>query len=207
MLTTKELIDWDKVISNLINSQGSMRHIDQTIDQNKTDIKSYHELIKKGFAPEQFSRTPFFNMVKNWNDSGYNFKNINFKNYYPTLEQYAPDSHFSKSIVETFQNIVNIPVQECWISKVDPFTSVPFHIDEYDGENTWVNKQNKKLVRYIAFIDKPISNQIFIVGDVYYENIDQHTIVKWKSTRETHALINCSDKPNFLFHFLGFEHD
>jgi hypothetical protein len=204
MLTTEGSIDWDSLILNLTISQGAIRHIDQTIDEKKTNIKSYHELIKKGFVPEQFSRTPFFNMVKNWRECGYNFKNINFKNYYPNLDQYV-SSHFSKSIVETFQNIVNMTVQECWVSKVDPFTSVPFHIDEYDGEEMWINKQNKKLVRYTVFIDKPINNQIFIVGDIYYENIEQHTIIKWQSTKETHALINCSNKPNFLFHFLGFE--
>lgn len=205
MLTTKGLIDWDSVISKLINVDGSTRHINQTIDETKTNVKSYSKLINSGLTPQQFSRTPFFNMVKDWADSGYNFENITFENYYPDLDRYSSEFHFSKSIVESFQSSINLDVQECWISKVNAFTSVPFHKDEYDQEDVWINKQNKKLVRYMVFIDKPIDNQIFIVGNTYYENIEQHTVVKWNSTKETHALVNCSNKPNFLFHFLGFE--
>lgn len=205
MLTTKGLIDWDAIVSKLITANGSIRHIDQTIDETKTSAKAYSELIKNSLVPEQFARSPFFHMVKDWAEARYNFKNITFENYYPNLERYWPEFHFSKSIVESFQRYINLEVEECWISKVNPFTSVPFHKDEYDQEDTWVNKQNKKLSRYMVFIDKPHKNQLLIVGNTYYENTTQHTVIKWNSTKETHALINCSRIPHFLFHYLGFE--
>ena len=54
------------------------------------------------------------------------------------------------------------------------------------------------------FIDDPIPDQIFIVGDQQFENIPKHQIAKWPSIKESHSLQNNSDKPNFLFHFLGF---
>ncbi len=205
MLTTSGIIDWNQLISMLLRIPGSTRHIDQTIDPNKTHYRSYHDLINRGYLPHMFARPAFVDMVKNWYSSNYNFKNITFENYYPALDQYLPNSHFSEFVVNKFESIIGLSVQECWISRVDPFTSVPIHRDEYDKEWVWINEENKKLYRYTVFIDRPIKKQIFIIGDNHYENIDQHTIVKWSNFKDYHALVNCSDSPNFLFHFLGFE--
>lgn len=200
MLTTNGVIDWDSVIKDILENPGSLRHIDQTIDNSKTNLQTYNDLIRENKLPYEYARTPFVIMVKDWYQAGYNFKNITFQNYYP-------GEHFSVDIVEKFENIIGLSAQECWISRVSPFSSVPFHSDEYDKEITWVSKENKKLSRYMVFIDKPVEKQIFVVGNAYYENVSQHTVIKWNSTKDIHALINCSNRDNLLFHFLGFKND
>jgi hypothetical protein len=197
MLSTNGLINWDSIIEEILVKQGSIRHIDQTIDDNKTNLRTYNDLIKEKKIPYEYSRKPFINMVKGFYQAKYDFKKITFQNYYPR-------DHFSNIIIKDFEKIVNVSVQESWISKVDPYQSVPFHSDEYDKEIEW---NQKKLVRYMAFITEPIKKQVFVVGDTYYENVEKHTIVKWSTPKDTHALINCSDRPNFLFHFLGYEND
>jgi hypothetical protein len=197
MLSTNGLINWDFIIEEILVKQGSIRHIDQTIDDNKTNVRTYDDLIKEKKIPYEYARKPFINMVKGFYEAKYNFKNITFQNYYPK-------DHFSDRIIKDFEKIVNISVQESWISKVDPYQSVPFHSDEYDKEIEW---NQKKLVRYVAFITEPIKKQVFVVGDNYYENIEKHTIIKWSTPKDIHALINCSNQPNFLFHFLGYEND
>jgi hypothetical protein len=83
---------------------------------------------------------------------------------------------------------------------------VPFHRDEYDQEFNGTVK-NRELVRFMVFIDKPIENQIFMIDDFHFENIEQHTIMKWDSDKSLHALVNCSPRINFLFHFLGYKID
>jgi hypothetical protein len=204
MLTTEGIIDWNAVISDLKNISGSIRHVDQTIDHKKTNLKTYKEIIDAGLIPYEFARLPFVEMVKNYYDNNLDFAAIGFENYYPNLDQYLLDSHFSKTIVEKIEILLNLKVQECWISCVEPNCTIPFHKDEFDDELKWVTLENKTLVRYTVFIDDPIPDQIFIVGDQRFENIPKHRIVKWPSIKELHSLQNHSDKPNFLFHFLGF---
>ena len=204
MLTTNGLINWESIISNLATVHGSIRHIDQTIDPTKTNLQTYQEIINKGLLPFEFSRTPFVEMVKNYFDQGLDFTKITFQNFYPDIEQYNSENHFSKSIVDKFENLIGCSVQECWISKVDAYSTIPFHKDEFDQEKTWIELEKKNLVRYMVFIDNPIKDQIFIVGDNRYENVPKHTVVKWPTTKELHSLINNSNRPNYIFHFLGY---
>lgn len=204
MFTTLEIIDWDAVILNLKDIDGSVRHVDQTIDDKKTNFKTYQDIIDQGLVPYEYARDPFIEMIKNYYTQGVNFSAITFQNYYPSLDQYSPNTHFSKDIVRQIETLLNLKVQECWISRVAPNSSVPFHKDEFDNEVIWIDKEKKSLVRYIIFIDEPIQNQIFIVGDTRYENVKKHTIIKWNTTKELHSLINNSDRSNFLFHFLGY---
>jgi len=203
MITTLGLIDWSEIISNLKTKNGSLRHVDQTIDNNKTNLKTYSEIINLGLVPWEFSREPFKEMVKNYYQNNLDFSKIQFQNYYPDLQQY-PEKHFTKNIVEIFENIVGQQVQECWISKVDADCTVPFHKDEFDKEQEWISKENKNLSRYMVFIDVPIKDQTFYVGSETYEMIPTHTIVKWPTTKESHSLVNRSNQPNFIFHFLGY---
>jgi hypothetical protein len=204
--TTNGIVDWDCLIKSLYDIPGSARFINDTIDSSKTDIRSYQEIKNSGLDPHEYARPAFKNMVKNWVDSGYNFNEIMFENYYPDLPQYQYDeTHFSKKIIKDFEKLIGYTVYETWISRVDRFSLVPFHRDEYDKEQTWLEKEKKTLERFMVFIDKPIKKQIFLVDNYHFENIDQHTIIKWPTDKSVHTLINCSDEPNFLFHFLGYK--
>jgi len=204
MITTDGIINWDDIIQSLDSKTGSIRHVDQTIDTEKTELRTYQEIIDKGLLPFEFSRTPFAEMVKNYFDQGLDFTKITFQNFYPNLEQYNSENHFSKSIVDKFESLVGHSVQECWISRVDAYSTIPFHKDEFDQEKTWIELEKKNLVRYMVFIDDPVQDQIFIVGDNKYENVSKHTVVKWPTTKELHSLINNSNRPNYIFHFLGY---
>jgi hypothetical protein len=204
MLTTEEIIDWNALILDLKNISGMTRHVDQTIDDKKTSHTRYKDIIDQGLIPYEYARLPFVEMIKNYYDQQIDFSTITFQNYYPDLDQYLPNCHFSKTIVEKIETLLNLKVQECWISCVAPNCTIPFHKDEFDNELTWIEKEKKSLVRYVIFIDEPINGQTFIVGNVRYENIKTHTIIKWDTTKEKHSLINNSKKPNFLFHFLGY---
>ena len=207
MLTTEGIIDWNAVISDLKNIAGSIRHVDQTIDHKKTNLKTYKEIVDAGLIPYEFARLPFVEMVKNYYDNNLDFTTIGFENYYPDLDQYLTDSHFSKTIVEKIETLLNLKVQECWISCVAPNCTIPFHKDEFDNELIWVEKEKKSLVRYVIFIDESVHGQTFIIGNTHYKNVSPHTIIKWDTTKEEHSLINSSDRPNFLFHFLGYTYE
>lgn len=204
MITTEEIVDWNAIISDLKNSSGLTRHVDQTIDNKKTNYTRYQDIIDQGLIPYEYARLPFVEMIKNYQDQNVDFSSITFQNYYPELDQYLPNSHFSKTIVEKIEILLNLKVQECWISRVAPKCTIPFHKDEFDNEIEWIKKERKTLVRYVIFIDDPIDDQTFIIGNTQYKNIKAHTIVRWNTTKEKHSLINNSSKPNFLFHFLGY---
>lgn len=203
-VSTKGIIDWDSVIKQISNVTGSVRSPNDTIDSNKTDFKTYNEIIAAGRNPHDYVRPAFVEMIRNLIESGYDLDTVVFENYYPDLKQYSPNTHFSKEAVEDFQNLVGYEIRDCWISKVYPYSIVPFHKDEYDQEYNEIDSK-KDLVRFMVYIDKPIKNQIFIIDDCFLEDIDQHTVIKWNSDKSTHAFINCSPYDNFLFHFLGYK--
>lgn len=204
-ISTEGLINWDDVINHISGFNGSVRTPNHTIDDEKTDIQSYNEIIKSGEVPHEFARPAFSEMIRNMIESGHDIDCIEFQNYYPDFDRYAPDAHFSKKVVKEFQDLVGgYELRDCWISKVYPYTVVPFHRDEYDEEYQ-ESGPKKHLVRFMVFIDKPIPNQIFVIDDSYFENVDQHTVIKWTSDKSLHSLINCSPRANFLFHFLGYK--
>lgn len=204
-ISTKDIIDWDSIIKQISKVTGSVRTPNDTIDDEKTDLKSYNEIIKKGGIPHEFARPAFVGMIKSMIESGCDLDSIEFQNYYPDFDRYAPETHFSKKAVEDFQELIgNYELRDCWISKVYPYTVVPFHRDEYDEEYQ-ESGIKKDLVRFMVFIDRSIPNQIFVIDDSYYENIEQHTIMKWSSDKSLHAVVNCSSEINYLFHFLGYK--
>ena len=199
-LTTKNIIDWNILLEKFQNDPGDLNHANDSIDANKTSCNSYVELSKKHSEPWLFARDSFIEIIKGWFLAGYDLDNMFFYNYYPEV-------HFPKSILETFENITNCDAKECWISRVPPFIMVPYHRDEFDGEAEWTENTNKKIVRYTCFIDIPIEKQILIVGDDYYELIEQHRIIKWNDAKSVHGLVNLSSQSNFLFHIAGIDRD
>lgn len=193
---TKDIIDWDKLVIRLKTEEPSPVSLDQVIDPSKTDAKSVREVYKNQLSMRQASRSPFVEVCGPWEDANYNLENIYFENYFPIKNSY-------QDIVNRFAEFVNLEPLEVWISRVLPHKSVPFHTDENDSYEDWMQDGTRKFHRYSVFITDPIDYQLFIVGNDYWFNQPKHTTIKWKSDKELHALINCSRCENLLFHFVG----
>jgi len=194
---TKDIINWDLIISSLVNQESTPVTLDQVIDPDKTDAKTVDEVYQKLETMRQVSRDPFVSVCGPWEDASYNLENIYFENYFPIKNSY-------QDTVEKFANLVNLEPLEVWISKVLPHKSVPFHTDEHDEYEDW-SKKGFIIHRFSVFITDPIDYQLFIVGNQYWYNQPKNTTIKWNNNKDLHALVNCSTKSNYLFHFIGRE--
>lgn len=185
---TSVSIDWDEILSIVGSSTGLTSIIDEILDDKfyNPRIKNFTSHMFEIFPPSDF-----------WIDPGYRLKNI----FFSGLEA---GQHFPKGLETTFGHVVDTKPLYSWISIVYPGYSVPVHIDEEPNEVSW-RAQGLNLVRYTAFIQDPIPYQMFILGSEYYYETPKNTIIKWSNVSLFHAGINCSTRPSYLYHFIGFQ--
>jgi len=182
MLTTKNLIDWDRIIFNISPRSGD------PITMSAVLNKSEHARTDKQLMSD------YEEIAKTWLNAGYNLENIKWYDYYP-------GEHFDKSIETAFENLVNAKARRVWISEIMPGITSPYHWDVEDYEQQWLSEGN--LVRYTCFIEQPTDGHIFVLEDHHFYNPEQHLVIKWENHRHYHAGSNCGFKPFYLFHFLG----
>ncbi len=185
--SSERIIDWDKVLLEIKGIKGRTTVIEDSLDE------FYNPRIID-FDQHNFEPLP---PSTYWVEPGYNFKNI----YFGALEA---GEHFSKDVETKFGEHFRVIPLYSWISIVYPGYSVPVHVDEEPNEKMW-KEQGLNLVRYSTFMQDPIEHQIFIIGDDYYFNTPKHTVVKWYDLSLFHAAVNCSQRLNYLYHFIGFK--
>lgn len=139
---------------------------------------------------------PNYSQILNiWETANFNLKSIKWTNFYPGI-------HFSNDIVEEQANRLGINrVHRSWISKIDPGFMAPWHWDVDDNESEYL--KYGPIVRYTIIIEQMVSGQILIIGDQYYFNQSEDTVIKWSNYREWHSGINAGMAPSFMFHILG----
>jgi hypothetical protein len=181
--TTKNLIDWDSIISAIQPRTGDYNTASSVVDRSESNwaenpnlLNSYHEVIA------------------NWQKANYDLKNITWWDYYP-------GQHFDISVQEKFADLVNADPLRTFVSEVMPGQCVPYHWDVEDHEAEWLALG--PLVRYVCFMDKPHPGNIFILKDECFHLVEQHLVYQWDNYKDFHAGTNASMWPQYLFHFLG----
>ena len=178
--STNGLIDWDNIIKSIVPRSGDYNSPSTVTDRVKDDPN-----VNLGYYKE---------IMETWKNANYDFKNIEWWDYYP-------GEHFDSSVQDIFADIVNAIPRRVFISEVMPGQCVPYHWDVEDNEDEWLNQG--ELIRYVCFIDKPKFAQAFILESECFYNVKQGEIYQWDCHRDFHAGTNAGQGPYYLFHFLG----
>jgi hypothetical protein len=186
--TTKNWIDWDKVIKSIVPMSGDKNTVNAVVDRSEAQHK-LDPVAKKLLID-------YRDIIKTWKDANYDLEKIEWYDYYP-------GEHFDIEIQNTFAKIVNAVPKRVFISEVMPGRCVPYHWDVEDKEQEWIKEG--KLVRYVCFIDKPKFGHVFLFKNVCFYNREQHEVHQWENYKDFHAGTNCGTDPYYLFHFLGLQ--
>ena len=167
-------INWDTVIETLVQPG-----VEITTDPSKWKLETpgYTEIYKM------------------WDAANFNKSAIKWINYYP-------GQHFDNILIEQFAEEVNVKPLRAWISRIDPGFFAPWHWDVDDNEQEYLKHGTIK--RYSCFIEKPAHGHIFIIGDDYYYNQPQGTVLEWKNYQDWHSGINAGMTPKYMLHLLGY---
>ena len=179
--TTNGLIDWDTVIASIVPRSG-----DYNSPSTVTDRVADDPNVNLGYYQD---------IMETWKKANYDFKNIEWWDYYP-------GEHYDAGVQEIFANIVNADPRRVFVSEIMPGQCVPYHWDVEDNEEEWLKQGD--LIRYVCFIDKqPGFAHAFILEDECFYNMKQGEIYQWNHYRDYHAGTNAGKGPYYLFHFLG----
>jgi len=130
-------------------------------------------------------------ILKLWNDSNFNTNSVKWTNYYDT-----------KEIESELANQFYVKPLRSWISCVEPGYMTGHHYDIDDHEQEYL--QLGKIKRFSVFMSKPSIGQLFIMGDNYYYNMEQGSVLVWNNYRAWHNGINGSLINKYMFHLLGY---
>jgi hypothetical protein len=174
---TENKIDWDSIIESC-----------------KTDSK--HVLR---FNEECFPKTEAFeNMGRLWKERGYVYND-------PTIEwfNYFPGEHFSQSVVDTFESIVDTKPWMVWISKIKPGRMAPWHIDIHSKIDLLLEKGVP--VRYTCYIEDYSMGHVSIVGDTCVYQAPKGSIYQWDLYDEWHCGMNGGFTDKYMFNYWGYK--
>lgn len=179
--TTENLIDWDSIIKTIVPRSG-----DRNTPLTVTDRAS---------RDPSLAQNDYEEIMDTWQKAGYNFKNIEWHDYYP-------GEHFDIEVQNKFADLVNADPRRVFISEIMPGLCVPYHWDIEDKEQEWL-AQCDKLVRYVCFMDTPKFAHALVLEDKCFHLVPQHKVYQWDSYKSYHAGTNAGKGPQYLFHFLG----
>lgn len=130
-------------------------------------------------------------MLDQWKSNNFNTDSVKWTNYYTY-------DNIESKIAEEF----SITPLRSWISCVEPGYMTGYHYDIDDHEQEYL--KHGVLKRYSIFISKPDVGHVFILGNEYFYNKPQGTVLKWSNYREWHNGINGSLSNKYMFHILGY---
>lgn len=169
-------VDWDKLLIELQDKEGSIVTTDPT--RWAMDNENYSEIEKL------------------WKDNNFNVNSIKWTNYYPKKD-------FDEQIVTDVASYVRLEgIHRSWISRVDPGYFAPPHWDVDDHEQEYLEKGPIK--RYSIFLNRPTIGHVFILSDEYLYNLPQGSIIKWNDHRAWHTGINGGLSSKYMLHILGY---
>jgi hypothetical protein len=173
---TENLIDWNSVISDCQNSQGTVLTYSEKCFPDTEDFRSLDNM---------------------WKTAGYeyNTSSIEWINYFP-------GKNFDQSIVETFKNIVNVEPWMVWISRIRPGKMAPWHFDAH--QNIAELLKLGKPMRYTCYIQEPSDGHISIVDQTAIYRPVKGSVYRWPSHDSWHCGMNGGLKDKFMFNYWGF---
>lgn len=130
-------------------------------------------------------------MVELWESNNFNTDSVRWINYYDT-----------KELEVTIGKQVGITPLRSWISCVEPGYMTGYHYDIDDNEQEYLSRGLLK--RYSIFVSEPSLGHVFILGNDYYVNKTQGTMLEWKAHNEWHNGINGGFANKYMFHILGY---
>lgn len=130
-------------------------------------------------------------MLELWKSHDFNTNSVKWINYYDC-----------KDIEIEIAKKVNVTPLRSWISCVEPGYMTGYHYDIDDNETEYLKLG--KLKRYTVFISQPKLGHIFILGEKYYYQQPQGTMLEWNTHREWHNGINGGFTNKYMFHLLGY---
>ena len=179
--STHTIINWQSIIDSIKPKTGDFNTPLTVIERANTDPNaetSYYDGI-----------------METWKKANYDFKNIQWYDYYP-------GEHFDIDVQTKFANIVNADPRRVFISELWPGHCVPYHWDVEDFEDEWLKEG--ELVRYVCFLRHGFGHA-FVLEDECFYNIAEGEIYKWDDYKSFHAGTNAGEFPYYLFHFLGIQ--
>ena len=126
-----------------------------------------------------------------WKSKKFNTASVKWTNYYTT-----------KDIETEIAKNLNITPLRSWISCVEPGYMTGYHYDVDDNEQEYL--KHGILKRYTIFASQPSLGHVFILGNDYFYNKPQGTILKWGNHQEWHNGINGGLSNKYMFHLLGY---
>jgi len=179
--STDGIIDWKAVIDSIKPKTGDFNTPETVIERASTDPNA---------EPSSYDQ-----IMDTWKRADYNFKNIQWYDYYP-------GEHFDIDVQTKFAELVNAEPRRVFISELWPGYCVPYHWDVEDFEKQWLKEGN--LVRYVCFLE-PRFGHAFVLEDECFYDIKEGEVYKWNDYRSYHAGTNAGAGPYYLFHFLGIQ--
>jgi len=147
--------------------------------------------------PERWNQgnPEYVKILNMWKAANFNLSAIKWTNYYP-------GQHFPETvIIEQLENLKITHVHRAWISKLDPGFLAPWHWDVDDNEQEYLKRGS--ITRYTVLIEPMAHGHILIIGDDYYYNKPEGTVIKWSNYKEWHSGINAGMSPSYMLHILG----
>lgn len=173
----KHLIDWEKVVIKLANTESGYvgpRHSASDAIVGIDDITS------------KWNKAQYV-LARDGGSVGW--------------DMFFPETHFDKSVVDIFCNYVGIQSVSAWISRINPGMMAPLHWDINDRENEYATQ--KPMLRFSCHICKPHPGHCFIVDNTTLYNQEQGTVYQWQSRKSWHGGVNFGYMPKYLFNIFG----
>jgi len=188
---TGDIVDWNKIISDLDNCVGSVYgyESDYEYDTTKQRIESGGEQSLE----YDYLRDPQGEIQKAFEN---NRENLEFTSY-------TRENAYGKELDKKIGKHLGCEIFLSWISKVDPGKCVAPHID--DEEIYFANSRHPKenLVRYHIHVSKPNMGAAFFIGEDCYYHEEQGSVFQWPAIDSLHCGMNAGTKPKFLYHAIG----
>ena len=139
----------------------------------------------------KMSNPEYKEMLDLWESKNFNTNSVQWINYYDC-----------KDIEIELADTLKITPLRSWISCVEPGYMTGYHYDIDDNEQEYLKHGTIK--RYSVFISEPNLGHIFILGEKYYYQQAQGSILEWRHHREWHNGINGGFSNKYMFNILGY---
>jgi hypothetical protein len=133
-------------------------------------------------TPEDAYTTGVYN---DWLNAGYNMSSANLTLY--------KSEHFGQEFEDAVVKLLNItsPLTRSEISCLRPGDMAPWHKDHGTDRN---------IVRIHIHVSDQQPGSFLMIDDDIFHSMRQGDIVQWDNKMQSHAAVNCSPEPNYLYH-------
>jgi len=174
-----EIIDWDKVVQQITNTEPS--YVGPTHDVNTANVEGAYNVASA-------IRSAGHCLLSEGGSMGWGM--------------YFPGKDFEMTVLTQFCKYVGLEESYfCWISSIKPGHMAPWHWDITDEYRTI--GETKTVQRFHCHITDPQPGHFFVVDDHCFYNEYKGAIYKWPERSSWHAGSNAGLSTKFLFNVWG----